>query len=80
MIFEKGKSGVTFVCLPNSSEKLEKILMAISMARKYKTKADIWLGIGAVAGSPNIVDGIAFSKEPWHKDKEIGRASCRERV
>jgi len=71
MIFEKGRSGVTFLSLADSPEKMERILLPLAVARKYKTKADEWLALGSVAGSPNIVDAAAFNKQPWKEDNEL---------
>lgn len=72
MIFEKGRSGVTFLCLPGSQEEMGRRLMNLAIARKYKTKADVWLGLGVISGSPYIVDAVAFNKQPWVEDKELG--------
>lgn len=71
MIFEKGKSGVTFLCMLDSVEKMNDQLMSLAMARKYKTKADVWLALGSTTGSKNFVDAIAFNKDPWTEDKEL---------
>lgn len=71
MIVDKGKSGVTFLCMPDSIEKMHRQLMGLAVARKYKTKADIWLALGAISGSENFVDAIAFNKEPWVEDKDL---------
>jgi hypothetical protein len=75
MIFEKGKCGLTFVSHPDSPVKLEQNLMTLAVSRKYKTKADVWLALGSVAGSPNIIDAIAFNKEPWREDKKLEELS-----
>jgi len=58
--------------------------MTLAVSRKYKTKADIWLALGSVAGSPNMIDAIAFNKESWKEDKkldlgEISSVSLSER-
>lgn len=75
MIFEKGKSGITFVCLPNSPEQMEARLMSVAVSRKYKTRADVWLGLGSMAYSSKIVDAVAFNKEPWVENKELEEIS-----
>lgn len=75
MIFDNGKHGVTFVCLPSSPENLENCLMSLAMAKKYKTKADVWLGLGWVAESPNVIDAIAFNKQPWTQDRNLEEVS-----
>ena len=75
MIFEKGKSGVTFISLPGTPEQLEKRLMVHAVSKKYQTKAEVWLALGSIFGSPNLVDAIAFNKEPWKEDKELEEIS-----
>lgn len=74
-IFQKGKSGITFLSKPDSSEILGKHLLTVAMSRKYKSRADLWLGLGAVANSPNFVDVIVFNKQPWEEDRELERIS-----
>jgi hypothetical protein len=69
--YGNGKSGITFLCIPDTQEKLGSRLMTLAVARKYKTKADVWIGFGSIANSPNIVDVIAFDKQPWEKNMEL---------
>lgn len=46
MIFEDDKSGVTFISqVTGDSRLLEKHLLDLCVARKYKTKADVWMGV-----------------------------------
>ena len=71
MLFDKGRSGVTFLSLAESPERMERTLLPFAVARKYKTKADVWLALGCIAGSPNTIDAIAFNKQPWEEDKEL---------
>ncbi len=71
MVFENGKSGVTFVAQNGSPEKLEDKLMGLAMARKYKTKADTWLALGSLVGDPNVISAVAFTKQPWEHDETL---------
>ena len=72
MIFDKGKSGVSFISIPQeNSEELESRLMSLAIGRKYKTKADTWLAFGYRTGSKNFLDFIAFTKQPWQEDKKL---------
>jgi len=72
MIFNGGESGVTFICLlKNSPEKFNSKLMSLAIARKYKTKANLWLALGSLVQSPNLIDAIAFNKQPWEEDEEL---------
>jgi hypothetical protein len=73
-IYDHGKSGITFLtAFP--AEKMHFYLMRVARARKYKTKADVWLALGSVANSPNIIDSIGFNKQPWIEDKELEKLS-----
>lgn len=71
MIFENGKSGITFISFPMFSDSVGTDIYYISVARKYKTKADTWLGIATVLNSNKSIDAIVFSKEPWQEDSEL---------
>lgn len=71
LIFEKGKSGITFVSQKGSPETLGEKLMHLAMARKYKTKADTWLALGSIVDSERLVDVAAFTKQPWEYDETL---------
>lgn len=73
MPLDSGAGGITFVVEADTSVNLHDHLMAYSVARKYKTKADQWLGLGSYATSSNIVDSVAFSKEKWKPDPKLER-------
>jgi len=75
MSFENEKSGVSFVCLPSFSEKIKSQLASFTLAKKYRTKADIWLGLCSIAGSSNIVDAVIFSNQPWIEDSNLEEVS-----
>ncbi|MDD5738686.1 MAG: SEC-C metal-binding domain-containing protein [Candidatus Pacebacteria bacterium] len=75
MGFENGKSGVSFICLPNFSEKIKTQLVSFALAKKYKTKADMWLGLCSIAGSSNIVDAVTFNNQPWVEDSNLEEIS-----
>lgn len=72
IIHDNGKSGVSFMYFPNpNDERISDRFKLHAMARKYKTKADIWLALGSVAGSKEIIDIVGFNREPWTEDKEL---------
>jgi len=72
MIFEDGKSGVTFISQATGDGRLlERRLVDLCVARKYKTKADIWLGLASIVHSENMIDAVVFNKEAWKFDPEI---------
>jgi hypothetical protein len=60
------------MCFPNDSGDTELRLMDLAVARKYKSKADIWLALGSLSGSSEIIDSMAFNKQPWFEDHELG--------
>lgn len=68
MSFDNGKAGITFVTQKNNIRTLGQNLLDYSIARKHRTKADMWLGLASMADSSNIVDAIVFNKTPWEFD------------
>ena len=65
MPLSRTKSGITFVSQTNDARHLQDNLVAFSISRKYRSKADIWLGLGSIVGSGNIIDAVTFNKDPW---------------
>jgi uncharacterized protein YchJ len=56
---------------PVFNDSVETALYYTSVARKYKTKANTWLGIASVLNSEKVIDALVFSKEPWQEDGEL---------
>jgi hypothetical protein len=71
MVFDNGRSGITYVCTQGNRDLLDKKLFTIAVSRKYKTGADIWLGLGSYAQSPNLADAIVFNADPWEHDEQV---------
>lgn len=71
MLVESAKSGMSILC-ENSPYDLQKKLLPLLITSKYRSKADRWLAIGCIAGSPYLFDVIAFDKEPWKEDLALG--------
>jgi len=71
MPIDSGMGGITYIVEPDATHNLNDHLMAYSEARKYKTKADQWLALGCYATSPNLIDMVAFSKEPWKPNPRL---------
>lgn len=71
MPLDSGMGGITFVVEYDRNRDLHEHLMVYSVARKYKTKADEWLGVGSYATSSNIIDSVMYSKEPWKYDQKL---------
>ncbi len=68
MPFSDGHGGITVVSEPNSPAALRKKLQGLATVAKYKSKADVWLGLGCLATSDRLVDAMVFTKEPWKPD------------
>lgn len=71
LIFEDGKSGVTFFGMEASPSELKNRLLSLAISRKYRTKADTWLGLGSITSSENLVDAISFNNDPWAQDRQL---------
>jgi len=64
--------GVTYLSLNyDSTDELRKRLLALSQARKYKNQADIWIGLGSLNSSNEMVDIVVFSDHKWVYDAEL---------
>ncbi|MBI3475973.1 MAG: SEC-C domain-containing protein [Acidobacteria bacterium] len=68
MPFSDSPGGITIVSEPTSPAALREKLLGLSRLAKYKSKADVWLGLGCLATSDRLVDAMVFSKEPWKSD------------
>lgn len=67
--------GMTIVSEPKSLVALQRKLIGLSRIAKYKSKADVWLGLGCLATSNRVVDAMVFSKDPWRFDPELEELS-----
>ena len=67
---EKSSFGLTFISWDNNNaEELMKWLLKLSRGRKYKSKADHWIGIGCLKDSNRFVDGFVFNDTKWEYDE-----------
>jgi hypothetical protein len=68
--------GVTYISLDsdNSSE-LKKRLLTLCQARKYKSKADAWIGFGSLKNGNEIIDAVTFNNQLWEYNKELEELS-----
>lgn len=70
--FERSTFGLTFISWENyDSDELMERLLWLSRARKYKSKADYWIGIGCLKNSPRFVDGLVFNDDKWCYDEYL---------
>ena len=72
LLFDGEERGITYMSLPDAREDLERRLMVVAVARKYKSKANEWLGLGSSVKSNNLVDTFFYDKEPWKEDADLG--------
>ena len=73
-----GKKGSTFVSFPTPTRNshlqgFRAELEAKALLHKYMSKADEWMVLGSIAGSPVTFDVFGFIKDPWQEDPEMDR-------
>ena len=71
LLMNTGDRGITFVCYPSTATDAWARLQTHAFARKYKSRADEWLGLGSIAGSDRIADIVWYSNESWRRDPEL---------
>lgn len=67
--------GISFLCGPGSAHEVFDRLSVLCRGRKYKSKANMWLGLGRATSSRRAVDCILFSDRPWTAHDEDERFS-----
>lgn len=69
---ERSTHGLTFISWDsNDIAELGNRLLIHSRGRKYKSKADVWIGIGSLMSSDRFVDVVVFNDEKWVFDEEL---------
>lgn len=64
--------GMTYISWDNNDiQLLSNRLHLQSQGRKYKSKADFWVGFGSLKDSGKLVDTLVFSDEKWEYDQEL---------
>ena len=71
--------GITILCEPESGPTLRRKLLSLAQVAKYKSKADVWLALGCLSTSPNLVDAIAFAEYRWEKNPEMDKLASKLR-
>jgi hypothetical protein len=68
--------GVTYYSLNSDNiEELKKRLLFLFKLRKYRSKGDVWIGLGSLKSSPNMIDIVVFDDQNWEYDEELERLS-----
>ncbi|MEN8135114.1 MAG: SEC-C domain-containing protein [Thermodesulfobacteriota bacterium] len=64
--------GITYYSLNSGSVRdLQKRLLMLCQARKYKSKGDVWIGFGSLNNSHEMIDAVVFNEQNWEYDKEL---------
>lgn len=64
--------GLSFISWENNNpDELMEILLKLSKGRKYKSKADHWIGIGCLRDSNRLVDGFVLNETKWKFDESL---------
>ena len=68
--------GVTYYSMNSGNLKdLQKRLLTLCQARKYKSKGDVWIGFGSLNNSHEMIDAVAFNEQQWEYDKALEKMS-----
>ncbi len=79
LLFTGESIGITILCEPESRATLKRKLLSLAAIAKYKSKADVWLALGGLSTSPNLVDDIAFAKYKWEENTEMEKLASNLR-
>jgi hypothetical protein len=73
---KNNRFGITYWSHHNNDiAELSNCLLDLCEIRKYKSKGDIWVGLGSLVGSPNIIDYVVFNDDKWVYNKELEEKS-----
>jgi SEC-C motif len=79
VLFRGVSMGVTVLAEPNSAKTLRLKLPSLAKIAKYKSKADVWLALGSIATSDNLVDAMVFAKSEWKPDPKLDQLADKLR-
>ena len=79
VLFRGMSMGVTVLAEPNSAATLRLKLPSLAKIAKYKSKVDVWLGLGSIATSDNLVDAMVFAKSEWKPDPNLDQLAGKLR-
>ncbi len=64
--------GITFISSNSGDpQKLEENLSTLCQVRKYKSRGDVWIGLGGLKNSDRLFDTILFAEDKWVYDQEM---------
>lgn len=73
---KSNRLGVTYMSANHDNvESLREKLLTLCQVRKYKSKGDVWIGLGSLLNSPNMIDVVAYNDHIWEYDKELEEIS-----
>jgi hypothetical protein len=65
------RGGITILCEPSSLSILRNKLLGLAEVAKYKSDADLWLGLGCLGTSGRLVDAVVFANYEWRYDPKL---------
>lgn len=64
--------GISYISLDTDDRsELRNRLLNYSMARKYRSKCNAWLGIGSLFDSHHMIDYLVYNDESWKYDTDL---------
>lgn len=64
--------GITYISLKSDNfEELHKELFVLCELRKYKSKADAWIGFGSIRNSDKMFDMFLYDDAKWEYNQEL---------
>lgn len=70
--YNKSNVGITFISWPNNNiMELKERLETLCLARKYKSKANIWVGLGCLKDSVKYADTLFYHDSEWQFDEPM---------
>ena len=72
----RNSRGITFVSYPQTSSPVEEKrfkdqVQGLAMARKYKSRANEWLGLSSRSDDREPCNMLWYSKDPWQPDTDL---------
>ncbi|MFA6548986.1 MAG: SEC-C metal-binding domain-containing protein, partial [Candidatus Margulisiibacteriota bacterium] len=68
--------GISYYLLNNDDiVELREKMLALCHLRKYKSKGDIWIGLGSLKNSRAMIDMVAYGTEKWEHNTTLEEAS-----